>query len=389
MKKLFFLLSASLLTLCAAQAQTPSAERLMKQADEFYAAGRFAESNITIDSLLDNYPEISKKELSAYLNKKLDNCRALNDYAGASRTLHGLIQLYPNEPSMLAFDRWMQRMSDWPATTVERPQGNDTIPVEIHKMGRGEHLRVDVQMNGLTEPFIFDTGCANQNFVSETMAKRLGIRILTDSIGMAGQGRGYTKAGVADSLRIGDIVVRHPTFIITPDDDPSAQNGVEAVLGNAIIRALGELRIEADKGRIVLPAKPSEAPQEQNLTFDHGQYYLSTADGQVFHFDTGNVKTTLSSVYFDKNRRSVRHEGKKSTSTSGGFGGIATKKVYVLPQFTFDVPQRDVTLHDVTVDLQKVMAVETDYELGNIGVDFLRSCDAVTIDLQRMFVRTE
>lgn len=377
--------------------------RAMSEATTAYIAGRPAESNAAIRRVAGEYAaQAGPQNVVNLLNLAVSNYRALNDYAGASRTLRAMLALLPEEiralddtrASLRAFDRWISTLATWPATTVRRPAAQTVIPLEARKTGRGEHLVLDAEVNGHTEPFVFDTGCSGSCFISEAAARRMGVRTVADSIRVSGMSTLYAKAGVADSLRIGRITVLHPTFIIVPEmSDESVAGLCEAIVGTDIIRALGEVRIEAGRGRIVLPATPSDPPQEPNLIFTDGLYYLDCLrNGQrlLFQFDTGNVKSTLTRKFYADHRSEIRPQGEKTTSVQGGLGDTRELEVYLLPELTLATPQRDVTLHDITVNIrEKGMATERDFESGSLGVDFLRACDAVTIDLGRMFVRTE
>lgn len=359
-----------------------------------YACNRPAESNAAIDRLAahadaDPGTIINMHILSFY------NFRSLNDYAGAARRIREILDELPAaEPSRSTFEamaRWMEAFSAWPATTVRRPAEEVSVPAAIRAVGRGEQLLVDVTMNGRTRPFIFDTGCSGSNFVSEQVARQLGVRILADSIPVTGMTTLPAKVGVADSLQIGPITVLHPTFIVLPDRLMDAMpGGLDAVLGSDAMNRLGEVRIQADRGRIVFPTEQTPTPDGgPNMTFAGGQFYLwPEYEGAplLFHFDTGNVKSTLTDSFYAGYRREVKRQGKKSTSTQGGFGGVKKVKVYVLPEFRLTLAGAPFALRDVTVNIREEGLAAEGEEMGSLGVDFLRAFDEVTINFRRMFV---
>lgn len=378
----------------------PASLAALSDALTAYHSGRHAESNAAIAKLEEYTDELGRETVLNMHHFAIYNYLVLNDYAAASDTIRQLLDCLPADAgearrSLEDFGRWMKALANWPATTLHRPEGEAVIPIEIQQAGRGEHLLLDVEMNGRTEPFIFDTGCSGANFISESAAARLGVRILADSIPVTGMVTAYTRVGVADSLRIGEIVVLHPTFIVAPDSISGlgVSGLVEAVLGTDIIRAMGEVRIEVKQRRIVLPAVPSAAPAHRNLNFDIGKYDLTcTQDGTplILHFDTGNVKSTLSQRYYNTYRRHVRRTGKKTTSLTGGFGGTRELTVRTLPHITLHCGGHPITLHNITVTLRgKDMDAARDHEYGSLGLDFITACDRVVIDLGRMFVRTE
>ena len=147
---------------------------------------------------------------------------------------------------------------------------------------------------------------------------------------------------------------------------------------------------------MVLPAKPSIAPQRRNLFFEAGQYFLICQDGQeqlTLHFDTGNVKTQLSSKYFTRFQAKVEAEGGEvERSRSGGFGGVKWCDIRTLPKVKLEVDGKTLKLDSVAVNLP------TSYEDGepfveqhdgSAGADFITSAQSTTLDLKRMFFRID
>lgn len=358
-----------------------------------YHFGRPARSNAAIERLA-GFGEVFGPELLLGMrNLAIYNCWTLGDYAGVLRHLHAIVAAAPQTaPSLANMERWMTALEKWPATTVERPAGEVVIPAAIRKVGRGEHLTLDVQMNGRSEPFIFDTGCTHANFISAAAAERLGLRIIAEQIVVTGMSDGMVRLAVADSLRIGPLRVLHPTFLVADTLSEMTDDGLcESVLGTDIIRDMGEVRIEPASQRIVLPATPSEAPVRPNLHMDGGQYHLSCQCGDErlrLHFDTGNVKTDLSPRFHNRFREHLEHAERKTT-TRGGFGGVREFEVFTLPSLTLEGTGRPVTLHEVEVSCDGRMDADREQIDGTIGMDFLTGCEAVTIDLERMFVRTQ
>ena len=116
------------------------------------------------------------------------------------------------------------------------------------------------------------------------------------------------------------------------------------------------------------------------------------ADGEqlIFHLDTGNTKSTLFNRYYLRHKDLIMKTGKKSTSTSGGFGGIETKEVYEMPTFAVwldgDKPAR---LKDVEVEIHNEGFQGWQSEDGSLGMDFLRAFEKVTINYRDMFVTAE
>lgn len=76
------------------------------------------------------------------------------------------------------------------------PEGGTCVPYRLDSVGRGRIMTVPVHIGGNVRDFVFDTGAAQFNFVSERFARENGIRMIADSI----PGRGY-RPGVGRTRR--------------------------------------------------------------------------------------------------------------------------------------------------------------------------------------------
>lgn len=78
-----------------------------------------------------------------------------------------------------------------PKPYLERPDRDVTVPLKMETVGRGKHIYIPVEVNGITKNYIFDTGCSFGNFVSEKYAKEVGLKIVADSIPVSGMEIGF------------------------------------------------------------------------------------------------------------------------------------------------------------------------------------------------------
>ncbi|HVU84701.1 MAG TPA: retropepsin-like aspartic protease, partial [Puia sp.] len=108
------------------------------------------------------------------------------------------------------------------ALSNEAPQeaqipGDQTIPWTKNKVGL---MQIPVRRGDSSFPAIFDTR-ANISSISATYAKKLGVRMLNvsydENSGITGQ-RFKCSLGVADSLRINNILMKHVVFQVMPDE---------------------------------------------------------------------------------------------------------------------------------------------------------------------------
>lgn len=366
-----------------------------------HCEGRFEDSNRAIEEVARYPEELGHGTVFGMSNYAIINHLCLENYSQGANIVRQLLEALPDTDDAEESRRglrsllsWMQTFAEREKVEVVRPQSDVAIPVERRPIGRGEHLIVKATANGVSEDFIFDTGCSHANFISREVAERLGVEIVADSIITQGVGgKGYVQLGVLPEMRIGDVVIKNPTFLVAEHFIPEhveVEGMCKAVLGTHIIRKLGEVRYERNAERMVLPAKPS-ATEQRNLACDNGTYYLVCyqAGEQLFlHFDTGNVKSQLSPRYFARFQSHVEAEGSEvERSRSGGFGGVVWSDVRTMPRVELQVGSKSVKLHKVAVDMPNDTP-QVNYD-GAVGVDLLTASDMVTFDLEKMFYRID
>ena len=363
--------------------------------------GRFEDSNRAIGEIARYPEELGQGTVFGMSNYALINNLCIEDYAQGAEVTRQLLEALPDTAEaeasrrgLLSLQRWMQALAKREKVEVVRPQKDVLIPVERRPIGRGEHLIVKATANGVSEDFIFDTGCSHANFISREVAERLGVKIVADSIITQGVGgSGYVQLGVLPEMRIGDVLIKNPTFLVAEHFIPEhveVKGMCEAALGTHIIRKLGEARYERDAERMVLPAKPS-VTEQRNIVCDNGTYYLvchQAGERLLLHFDTGNVKSQLSPRYFTRFQHLVEAEGGDvERSRSGGFGGVVWSDVRTMPRVELQVGDKSVKLHKVAVDMPNDTP-QMNFD-GSVGVDLLTASKVVTFNLDKMFYRID
>ena len=371
-----------------------------------HSEGRFEDSNRAIEEV-GRYPEeLGRETVFGMSNYAIINHLCLENYSQGAELTRQLLAALPDTDEaeasrrgLLSLLRWMDALTDRGRVEVVRPTTDVSIPVERRPIGRGEHLIVKATANGVSQDFIFDTGCSHANFISREVAERLGVEIVADSIITQGVGgSGYVQLGVLPEMRLGDVVIKNPTFLVAEHFVPEhvkVEGMCEAALGTHIIRALGEVRYESKAEHMVLPSK-SSAPTQRNLTCDNGTYYLVCRQAEellLLHFDTGNVKSHLSSRYFARFQSLIEAEGGDvERSRSGGFGGVVWSDVRTMPRVALQVGETDVTLRQIAVTMPSSLGDGTpamEYYDGSAGMDLLTASRCVTFDLNRMFYRID
>ncbi|MBR3702965.1 MAG: clan AA aspartic protease [Alistipes sp.] len=366
---------------------------LLKLADAFvaYSEGRHEESNQHIAELEQYRKELGDGVVTTMQNIAYYNALAMEDYAAASRYLSVLIEAAPSQRATLeAFKGWMDALADRKIVAVKRRKRKNSFPIECRPMGDGVHLMVEAQVGRESVEMIFDTGCCNANCITAEAAERLGVKILVDSLPLGGVGGStYAKVGVLPKMKVGDVVIKNPTFFVVESivDNPAVKK-VEAVLGTHVIRAMGEMQIDLEQNIVTLPTKQSE-PHNRNLSFHQGNYGIAFSyEGMplVAHFDTGRVKSDLSQRFYLYFRTMVDSvAGERVKSSRSGIGGSRECEVVRLPQITLNVADRAVTFGNVDV-ITAGYSSEWD---GVMGADLLKGAGTTTLDLKKMYFRID
>lgn len=244
-----------------------------------------------------------------------------------------------------------------------------------------------VEVNGHVHDFIFDTGCSFGCFVSEDYAAEVGLKVVADSIPVSGMTVGFVKLATADSLRVGEMVYRHPYFLVAPPDpEVDAEFAFDGIIGCDLLRAVGEVVVDNETGVFRFPVKPSDGEPDMYLSGNIPHVRIEYAGSPLeLIFDTGNVKSDLDSGFARRFPEAVAGLARHKTRR-GGFGGIEEFEAVTLPEFRFRVAGRDVVLHDTEVLCNEA----EDGSLlcaGSLGADFVRSFRQLTINYRRMFIR--
>ena len=290
---------------------------------------------------------------------------------------------------LVFIERIGKALADVPAPRLERPDRTVTVPMRYEAIGRGHHLYIPVEVNGLERDFIFDTGCSFGCFVSERYAKEAGLKIVADSIPVSGMTVGLVKLATADSLRIGEMVYHHPFFLVAPPDpEVDAEFTFDGVIGYDLLHAAGEVVIDNDAGVFRFPAQPSDGASNMCLSGNIPRVRIEY-EGEPFEmvFDTGNVKSDLDNGFAqrfpDTMAGLARH-----TTRRGGFGGIEQVEAATLHEFRFRAAGCEITLHDTEVICTGPGGGAMPYN-GSLGADFVRAFRRLTVNYVQMFIRGE
>lgn len=285
--------------------------------------------------------------------------------------------------------------------SVTRPEKDITVPFRLvepqvtkreewmrgsKKAFKGYLMTIPVTVHGKEHPFIFDTG-AGVTFLFEKTARELGLTILPDTVTINGSQKGLR--AIIDSLQIGEITCRNVmAYVGLSDAIDTLMVGMDAILGMDVIAALGETQLYMERQEMVFPVHLTPVPQgiKPNLLFD-GSLLLRAHKDKVpltFHLDTGCSTAELYSDYYRKLTDDTDRTAEKDTITTFTYGQIHNEEVLLLPELTFTVSGKPVSMKEVYLyPSSKEYLYRHE---GRLGMDFFRLFDRVTINLKDMYL---
>ncbi len=265
---------------------------------------------------------------------------------------------------------------------------NTTIQGAKDKIGVVE---IPVRNKDTTYDAIFDTR-ANISTISQTYAAKLGIRLLpvvyNEGSGITGI-QFNTGLGIADSMFIGDILVRNAVFQVLPDSVlyiAPIDFRINIIIGLPIIAQLKEVHLYKN-GKVIIPLHTTTSTLH-NLALDGLDPVLLVKhdkDTLSFDFDSGASSSVLYYAYFKKYQSFIVKRGIKKSSNFEGVGGVQKKDIYVLPSINLFLGNTKASMDSIDVLTQKIYPSEKLY--GNLGQDFIRTFDELMINFEDMYIK--
>jgi len=252
-------------------------------------------------------------------------------------------------------------------------------------------VEIPVKQDAATYNAIFDTR-ANISSITETYAAKLGLKILPvvyeKSSGITGI-KFKSRLGIADSLLIGNILIRNAVFQVMPDSIlylAPLKLTLNIIIGFPVIAQLKEVHILKD-GWMIIPQLQTSS-NLHNFALDGPDPVISLLSGKdtlSCNFDLGAGNTDLYYAFFEKYKSKIVKEGHTKTIHLGGAGGILEKKVYVLPSLELSLGNKKVILDSVDIFTEKISPGEKMY--GNIGNDFASQFNELIINFDQMYIK--
>lgn len=353
------------------------------------------------DNLIRKFQEeIGFDNVQSMIMIKAQSLAEMREYDRAANEIKNFMDAageYMDSVSLKSFNstyQYYKKLSHTPKSQLIRPDTDCQTIIEIDTLKTGGNLMyVPVKIGGNTERFILDTGCPTDAFFSERMAQKYNVKTVFDSLIVKGTGSGYGRLGLLDSVEIAGMTYKNLLVTVVPSN-PAVDSVfmIDAVLGQGIMKANGEIQIFPKQKKIIFPRKLSPVPfTGRNMIFHASHPFLKTFhEGKrlIMHFDTGNAMGNLHYTYYEKHKDEIEKTGQKDSRLTGGFGAVMMKDIYRLPSFKMKVGSTDFTLTNFEVNIDPVF-VSQGREDGALGMSFIKLFDKVTVNFNDMFVEVE
>jgi hypothetical protein len=281
----------------------------------------------------------------------------------------------------------------WKALSNEEPQtvsmnGTDSVTWKRDAIGL---MEIPVSCSDSTFQMVFDTR-AGISTVTATTARQMNLRKLKVNFDLGSGVTGIlfnSGLAVADSLKIGNIIMKQVVFQVVSDSMlyfAPIHFSIHGIFGFAAMRALGQVEI-LKSGFMRIPGD-STSHNAQNLALDGYDPVISLiafGDTLPFYFDSGASSSDLYSLFFKKYKSKVSKEGKVHNIQLGGAGGVIRTNVWELPRLEIKSGSAKAVLNNAVIHT-KPLTEEADKFYGNIGQDFISQFKEVTINFCKMYV---
>ncbi|MDR0891777.1 MAG: retroviral-like aspartic protease family protein [Mediterranea sp.] len=291
-----------------------------------------------------------------------------------------------------SFHRQSEALRHTPPMTIRRlltgsKKVRMTMDVPQTKIG----WMVPVTIGNIKMDFLLDTGAA-VNLMSNKDAKRLGVRIMADSILVGGMGGlELMQLGIIDTLRIGNVECLNSLVWITYNEGilpkiirDSLGFDTGPILGIEILRSLGNVEISPRKHTVCFP-KPVAAStmgttsnmmlveRSPRIEAHHNQTRLLLA------LDSGlSMSACMKADSVNRYMNFVNTPQTEERLRLGGIGGIKGANLEKLADFPLKVSNKEVKIENAYAEAGKY-----DYD-GLLGLHYFNRMDKIIFDFKKM-----
>lgn len=351
---------------------------------------RYNSSNAAIGELFAD-PATPPEWQEELVYQMISNLRLAQEFGTLAQFYGSLLEQNGTDPQTDNGYRFYSTLAKLPPTRLERPDKDVEVGFTADSTGRGQLIYSEVEIGGMTERFIVDTGCAEFSLASAEFAEKHGIRPVSDMKISLGGVAGNEEAwlGIADLLKVGEMTLHNAIFVVCPKERLMPEGSpveVDAVLGCNFLLRSGVVEFLGREHKLRFPLRDNSIRPHPNVIMENNGlcYAQAAVDGNpiVMVLDSGNVKSDFSTVYLNKYGRQIAAAATEGETKRGGVGGILEGKAYTIPAVSIQIGDMATTLYNIeTIDFTNSYEMGED---GSLGVDFFLSSECVTLDFDNM-----
>ncbi len=343
-------------------------------------------SNVSIEHLLDRYPDmLSEEELKNVYKTNYMNYSNLFNYSGALEACSLLISDFQQVMDTTVYEHLLNDRKILKALLHTPPQEilkDEDCGVGLVK-DKMKLVNIPVKIQDTTLQLLFDTG-SSFSFIRRSIAEGLGIHIFDVDFEVEGITGNVVICDIAvvPALHLGSVLVKNSVFWVFDDVDltlPDYDYSVNGAIAFPILKALGEFHVIGNDSVFI----PVEAKDYNlyNLAIDELDPVVSVVvdqDTLPWYFDTGAAFSSFYAPYYSKYNEKIDTTCTMHTYDIGGLGGTREFTSYIIDSVHLEVAGTGADIQDTEIHTAPIYK-DPEKVYGNLGQDFILQFDKMVI----------
>lgn len=368
--------------------------RKMSGAMLAHVFGHRQEAVRRLDDLLHNHvQELGFGNIYSFVSLLADNYHMMGHTSRAAAIMQEFVRQIDGKVNAATVEEYRQRAGLYKELSqriLYKTDGRSTyhLPFKFEEMGDpGQSLfMMQGSVNNTSCSLCFDTG-ASFNVASKEAAEQMGLRLIGPGLTAQGTTRIEGMLAIADSISIGDMVMRNVPFVVIDlmkDNEIAASilGKLSFLMGQPFLSRFAHYTIDIENQLISLHTDTLHTTREPNLSMLSTLKVLVNKgnDSLSVTLDSGAASTFLGTSYYKDYKKEVVHEGKWDIIGGAGAGGTALESVFRLPRVRLSIDGKPFVLTHIPVTALTDRGNNLTTGYGRLGTDFFRLWKKVDID---------
>jgi hypothetical protein len=368
---------------------------------------RPAETCADIDSLLKNHQaEMGFGNICSMMYLLPRNIAEMGNFKGAADVLKSFISQIDGKVDAKTVEPYRDIMGYYDLLSQYKLFQSDslrdvfTAQFRLEKIGSNDtvdarKISIDGTINGIEQNFTFDTGAA-MNVVTPEVARQCNMRMLNKDIKANGIKQGVGQLAIADSIKIGDLVMRNVTFTVL---DMMANNEIaadylvalKAIIGVQVMKKFAETELDFTQNKLYFRRNATPKSMPSNFYIDNNSIIGGVINGNErlkMNIDCGANSTQMYPNYYKNHNAEVLKKGKWKIGGSAGYGGMIYNSIFRMPHIMLSLGGSTLVLDNIDV----IAMSTTDNNFNNLdgvlGVDAFMKYKKMIFDFRHCVVQT-